>query len=410
MLKWKRGAIVLLFSLVLLSSVVYASTPTGIEQVDAIINVVFNLNDELGLKLVFALLVFTLLFGVSEFVFRGWAKGIRFLLTVTMSIMTVTFIPHRLLASISKTYGVIFVFVMIGVPVLGAIYFLFAVLTEKNKHTYAIKAAICGVLWYVLGALANDVKGIFGAAWTIGSSLLGGFEKFSVVVSSFFLIMMIYYVVKVLSAHHEESPEDFQAIGRRAGAFAGLLGRTRPGNWLKNMVMAEKSFTVQELKSISEIRRQIMEIVAILTAGMNELVVRFRAGGVAQEQFRTESEEINRTVNERITHVIRKLEDIKRDARKVYQLARKSRRYSGKETTIAALEEDISNKVGELEGVLDAFETLDIRAKVRDRAHVTFRENALARLNEIYTELGSLMAEIQSTEKETEAAALPTRL
>jgi hypothetical protein len=216
MINWKRGVGLLLFSLVLISSV-SASRPTGVEQVDYIINILFNLNDELGLKLVFGLLAFTVLFGISEFIFRNWAKGIRFFLALIMSLMTVMFIPHRLLAAISKTYGLVFAFIMIGIPVLGLFWVLFGLLTEKSRATYRIKATICLIAWYIFGVMGNDLTGIFG----------GGFDKFSLVISTAFLFLTIIYVFRHGSVDDRSIGKPLLSLRRRPSAHPGLEETSR---------------------------------------------------------------------------------------------------------------------------------------------------------------------------------------
>lgn len=133
---------------VLLSSVVNAQGVVDRlfpKQVADIFKAIFAIDasDPLGLKVLFGLFLFVLLFGVSQLVFKKFAQGVRITLAVILAIISTILVPSSLLVTVAQTYGAVFMIFLLAIPVLGGFWILTR-FKEKTKFNYVLKALTAG--------------------------------------------------------------------------------------------------------------------------------------------------------------------------------------------------------------------------------------------------------------------------
>jgi len=161
-----------------------------------------------GARLVFGLLILTILYGVAQLVLGRYSKNLRLMISIMMAIIASVAMPQALLTQISFLWGGIFYAIFIGIPVLGGFYLLFTTFKEPTRGNYAIKMGITGILLYVCNFLTGSAEGkILGVAYTgkdvppVGANLevFNFFSSALGILGAIAAILFIYYVVKTIA-------------------------------------------------------------------------------------------------------------------------------------------------------------------------------------------------------------------
>ena len=181
----KKVVILFILSIFLVSSIgiVHAAIPNPTEIVGDALNKVikwfgYNIsgNESMIIGLI-RLLIFITLFVVfyqSQMWFYG-ARGITaqnnaipIIISFSLSLISVLFIPKEVLVAISTTYGVIVSSALIGLPIVAALYFTIHILPSTNRFWYLIKFFIVMLVWFILAVFVDAIEKSGGQLLTIG--------------------------------------------------------------------------------------------------------------------------------------------------------------------------------------------------------------------------------------------------
>lgn len=145
-------SILLSLFFLLLSKETYAATSFYTETFESILSFIFvDLQTDKGLKLLFTLFLFVLLFGFSQIALGKFAQNIRLFLSCILAIISTMSVPIDALKAIAIAYGVFFSTLLVGVPAVGGAYILFGVFEGEDMLSYIIKSVLSFILaWFLL--------------------------------------------------------------------------------------------------------------------------------------------------------------------------------------------------------------------------------------------------------------------
>ena len=153
------------------------------------------------LRMVFGLLLFSILFGASSIALGSYAKNTRIAISLLLALIAVIAVPANLLQSVAKLYGGVFIAFLLALPVVGGIYLMFKTFKDPTKVNYAIKFGIAFILFYVTGRFGTKgLVSIGGAAGTLSSGIFKGISSVMELASAAFLFLWLYYLVKIFTA------------------------------------------------------------------------------------------------------------------------------------------------------------------------------------------------------------------
>lgn len=109
-------------------------------------------NAEAFMRIMVFILVFAILYEASRF--TGFQTNIRAIITIIFAIISSIFMPAGVLAGIGIAYGTVVAFFLIGIPVLGGLYAIYAI-PSNNRWQIGIKVAIITVLLAILIQVRN---------------------------------------------------------------------------------------------------------------------------------------------------------------------------------------------------------------------------------------------------------------
>ena len=218
----KKGVFLIMFVLIALLSVnvVYAQTPADKSAWDTVMGVVNNSffsaifgpdfltnpDNKILLKLIFMLLIFSILYGASNLALGKFAHNVRIIIALIMAIIATAALPTTLLATIAGMWGGAMVALMIAVPILGGVFLMFKTFGEPTKFNYAAKFGIALVMFWLVGAVTNTTNN-FTSFTALGTALEGANTLPITVLSNmmplllvFFFIMSIWYFIRMFTA------------------------------------------------------------------------------------------------------------------------------------------------------------------------------------------------------------------
>lgn len=277
---------VLLFSTVVSARVLLKEEVTGNQYIDAVLNTIFRLNasDAVTLKLIFSLLMFSILFGASQLLFKNHMTGVRIAVCAILSIITMVTIPPALLISIANMFGAFFVLFAVGIPTLIGFWIIFRALEGDDRFTHFVKFIICAIFFYVLGWFGTE-WGDAGFATRAAKSLVAPLWATSIIeiVSGIYAVLMIYYVFKLFGTfkHGEEASilasqvwTDLRRMGQADWRLARDLGRKV--NEISRKIDAIRERIVMYLQTLNNARKnpdlvpELQKIAANILPNMTE--------------------------------------------------------------------------------------------------------------------------------------------
>lgn len=168
-MKWKKSGMLLVFLLVVFSSLFLTSCDDMDEDfgVEAVFEKIIDIatldyfDDEAVLpgvmRVLIAILVFALLFEGSRLI--GLNTNVGITVALVLAVISVIFIPNNVLIGIGSAYGTLVAFLLVGIPVFVGGYALYA-LPADNRWLVGLKIVIILVLIWILVAVKSHAKGL----------------------------------------------------------------------------------------------------------------------------------------------------------------------------------------------------------------------------------------------------------
>ncbi len=178
----------------------------------------------IGARILFLILIFSVLFGVSQIVLGTWQKNIRMAIALILALVSSLAIPGGLLITASQVWGGAVWLAMVLVPVIAGFYALYEwkVLQGETRGVYFTKLIIASVILFISTYLAGGVAGFVGAAETVVSGLWEGFDTIFTLLSFFSLILVGYYIFKIISPGEKVEGDAETGIKRAKQAWRAL--------------------------------------------------------------------------------------------------------------------------------------------------------------------------------------------
>ncbi len=183
------------------------------------------------MRMLFAILIFAIIYGTSEIALKGIARNARIAIGIIIAIISVIAVPEKLFLGVAQAYGGFIMFIMMGIPVFIGLFLIFKVFKEPTRFNYTAKFAIAALLFYISGRFAKDsLIGVTEAFDTVGG-VWGGISSITAFASSMFLLMAIYFFIRIFSSggsaisekagelpeHTKEAAKNVQKWWRRRG-------------------------------------------------------------------------------------------------------------------------------------------------------------------------------------------------
>ncbi|MBW2982562.1 hypothetical protein KY343_06790 [Candidatus Woesearchaeota archaeon] len=193
-----------------------------------------------GAKLIFGILILTIMYGVAKLVFTKFAPNLQFTIALLIALISAFAMPASILKQVSLLWGGIIYSLFIAAPVLGLFYLLFTSFKEPTRGNYAIKFGIASILTYIsnfVGGGEGEVLGVkveemaFFKAFDFGFGILGLVA----------VILLFYYIIKMVSpgeGTHERAAE--HATEARDKVRGWLGGRPGIRNFKKHRRSANR--------------------------------------------------------------------------------------------------------------------------------------------------------------------------
>lgn len=175
---------------------------------------------DIGLRLLFGLLVFTVLFGVSEFVLKNYAKNIRTTITLIIGILSAAMIPGSAVRTLSSVWGGFFYMLFAGIIPIGLIYWALSSFKGETKSDYFMKFILSFIAFIVASIWASgSFAGMLGRERTL--PIWTGFDGILGIITIIAFVMWIVYLFKMIGAEQgetsEEIPENVKKWWKRMG-------------------------------------------------------------------------------------------------------------------------------------------------------------------------------------------------
>ena len=196
-----------LLSLIVVSMaapVVHALTLDGIMGKDSILGAIFydvpaaiEAGSAMGIiaaRILIGALVFVILFGGSQLLFKQYAQNIRVAIAGLVAAIAVFAIPQKMIQEIFFLWGGILYFIMVGVPIVLGTYFIFKKEGEKDRFYYFIRALIAAVLAYISSGLSDK----FVTKVPILGTVIGGLITIFSFLFVGYILATIYFMFKWL--------------------------------------------------------------------------------------------------------------------------------------------------------------------------------------------------------------------
>lgn len=240
-------------------------------------------NGLLYLRVLLFLLVFALIFGVSEWVFKDFAKGNRVTIAIVIGLISTVALPKDLLILIATTYTTVFyLLIYIGIAV-GGMYIAFTAFKGEESYHYFGKGFVLLVLWYITSGLITKglqtAKGVTNLVpktpeWAVFQGII---ELFSVVL----FFMGIYYLFKtffgskktITQTYEDNSDAKKEAIDKIKNLFGHSVKRNKdlkdidpenPEEAIKKLNQAKIPNAYKEIKKnindVKEIMHNIIDL------------------------------------------------------------------------------------------------------------------------------------------------------
>lgn len=165
-----------------------------------------------GGRILFALLIFSVLFGASQLVLKNYAQNIRIMIASIIALIASFAMPAGAIVSIAVLWGGLFYFLTSFVIVAAAFFIIFKVYPGEEREHYFIKFVIAAIMAYVMTSLTGGYIGLFGGSKTILGNLWSGFDTITSLIGTIFTVMAIYFFYKFLfpgaGGASDEIPEE----------------------------------------------------------------------------------------------------------------------------------------------------------------------------------------------------------
>jgi hypothetical protein len=112
------------------------------------------------MRLMIGILVFTLIFEATRLLGDYANRNARVVVAVIISIISVIFMPKKILLAIGSTYSIIVSIIMIGVPVAAGFYALYRIPSD-NRWQVGMKVFILGILLWIMFVVRDYALGLY---------------------------------------------------------------------------------------------------------------------------------------------------------------------------------------------------------------------------------------------------------
>ncbi|PIZ51283.1 hypothetical protein COY27_04120 [Candidatus Woesearchaeota archaeon CG_4_10_14_0_2_um_filter_33_13] len=222
------------------------------------------------LKLLYAGLVFTLLFSASALIRDHLKKGPAVAISIIIAILVALVTPTTMLLAFVTTYATLTMGILFGVPVGGILWFTVAHRT-KTWGMFIAKLIVIMLGFWITSQFVLSVQGRGGSfvqavptSAGVAGSIITFFTEWAPIVFALALFWVIVDFWFLAGREERGGSEDSDDGGDAAGKREGL--RTSIGGWIRNNLSVEKEFTEDEIILIRNAENALTRIDAAMTA------------------------------------------------------------------------------------------------------------------------------------------------
>jgi hypothetical protein len=195
------------------------------------------------IRIIFFILVFAILFGVSELVLKDLAKGSRIAIAIALALISSVGMPKEMLLATTTIWGGSLLALCMIAPMFGLIYLAFAFFKKPERTNYIARTILFGLSAYLASIVGNTDVTMLGTA-TLGGGLWGFLSWVFFWVEWIFWILFIYYLYKSIA-------------GVSAGARAPSRSLKEMFGKVKSVIKGEELLELEELKFLKDARAEL---------------------------------------------------------------------------------------------------------------------------------------------------------
>ncbi|RMD57983.1 hypothetical protein D6825_02350 [Candidatus Woesearchaeota archaeon] len=149
------------------------------------------------LKLLFAFLLFVILYGIMEFLKDSlhFPRNVRLAIAAILVVISTVLVPKSILLGVAASYGIIAFSALVGVPAAGFLYAIYHFLDEPKASHRLAKAIAWLVISWVSGSFAVSRSSALEKSGVKAFSYFGGFLS---TLSTIGLLIFLFYLLLAL--------------------------------------------------------------------------------------------------------------------------------------------------------------------------------------------------------------------